>query len=94
MGEAEMSCIAGVGGDVKPLVRTAKSGRRLIVLDGCPLRCSAHILKRHGITPDISVDLSRLGVKKNQHEDFDPIEAAQVLDQIRTGLTTLRCSSK
>lgn len=24
---AEMSCIAGVGGDVKPLVKTAKSGR-------------------------------------------------------------------
>ena len=27
---AEMSCIAGVGGDVKPLVRTAKSGRPIM----------------------------------------------------------------
>ena len=31
---AEMSCIAGVGGDVKPLVRTTKSGRTVIALDG------------------------------------------------------------
>ena len=36
-GIAEMSCIAGVGGDVPSLVRTACSGRPLIALDGCPL---------------------------------------------------------
>ena len=42
---AEMSCIAGVGGEVKPLVRTAKSGRPIIALDGCPLHCVARILK-------------------------------------------------
>ncbi|HOO09571.1 MAG TPA: putative zinc-binding protein, partial [Cyclobacteriaceae bacterium] len=33
-GLAEMSCIAGVGGNVKNLVRTAKSGRKLIAIDG------------------------------------------------------------
>lgn len=80
---AEMSCIAGVGGDVKPLVRTAKSGRPIIALDGCPLHCAAHILKRHGITADQHYDLSKMGVKKQYHEDFDPQEAAQILQQIR-----------
>jgi uncharacterized metal-binding protein len=39
-GIADMSCIAGVGGGVKKLVRTALSGRKIIVLDGCPLACS------------------------------------------------------
>jgi uncharacterized metal-binding protein len=34
----EMSCIPGLGGDMPALVRVAKSGRPLIVLDGCPLR--------------------------------------------------------
>lgn len=34
---AEMSCIVGLGGDVKPLVRTAKSGRPIVMLDGCPM---------------------------------------------------------
>jgi len=80
---AEMSCIAGVGGDVKPLVRTAKSGRPIIALDGCPLHCAAHILKRHGITADQHYDLSKMGVKKQYHEDFDPREAAQMLQRIR-----------
>jgi uncharacterized metal-binding protein len=79
---AEMSCIAGVGGDVMPLVRTAKSGRPIIALDGCPLHCAAQILKRHGINAAKHFDLSKLGVVKKQHEDFDPQEAAQVLQQL------------
>ncbi|MPQ25484.1 hypothetical protein GA512_10585 [Bacillus paralicheniformis] len=33
---AEMSCIAGVGDDVKPLVKTAKSGRDKMPLAGYP----------------------------------------------------------
>lgn len=83
---AEMSCIAGVGGDVKPLVRTAKSGRPIIALDGCPLHCAAHILKRHGITADQHYDLSKMGIKKQYHVDFDPQEAAQMLERIRNDI--------
>lgn len=84
---AEMSCIAGVGGDVKPLVRTARSGRPIIALDGCPLHCAAQILKRHGLQADKHYDLSKMGVKKKQHEDFDPQEAAQALRRIQDDLT-------
>lgn len=79
---ADMSCIAGVGGDVKPLVHTAKSGRPIIALDGCPLHCAAKILARHGLKADRHLDLSELGVKKRKHEDFDPKEAARVLQRI------------
>ena len=35
-----MSCIAGVGGNVKKLVKTAQSGRKIIAIDGCPLACA------------------------------------------------------
>ena len=85
-GVAEMSCIAGVGGDVKPLVRVAKSGRPVVVIDGCPLQCAAQILKRHHITPDKHYDLSRYNVKKLKHADFDPEEAAQMLDHLHRDL--------
>ena len=67
---AEMSCIAGVGDDVKPLVRTAKSGGPIIALDGCPLHCAARILKRHGINADKHYDLSEMGVKKEDARGF------------------------
>ena len=56
-GIAEMSCIAGVGGDVPSLIKTAQSGRAIVVLDGCPLECARHCLQRHGVTilPGVTV---------------------------------------
>ena len=50
-GEAEMSCISGVGGDVPHLVKIARSGRPIVALDGCPLACSKACLSHHSIEP-------------------------------------------
>jgi uncharacterized metal-binding protein len=80
LGAAEMSCIAGLGGDVPALLRTAKSGRPIIALDGCPLHCAARSLRRHGVEPDRHLDLSVLGVRKAKHEDFNPADAPKILD--------------
>jgi len=76
--QAEMSCVAGVGGDVNSLVRTAQSNRKILVLDGCPLHCARHCLARHGVSPDVHIDLSKSGVKKRFHEDATPEEADRV----------------
>ena len=80
---AEMSCIAGVGGNVKKLVKTAQSGRKIIVIDGCPLACSKACLNNHNISPDIHFELTHFGVSKKQHEDFDMKEADLVLHEIK-----------
>ena len=85
-GVAEMSCIAGVGGDVPKLVKLARSGRPIIALDGCPLVCVKSSLARHGITPARHFQLHEYGVKKRNHQDFDPAEAAQVLTRIQADL--------
>lgn len=71
---AEMSCIAGVGGDVRSLVRAAQALRKILVLDGCPLHCAKHCLDRHGLAPTVHIDLSRSGVRKRYHEDATPEE--------------------
>ncbi|MEH7381502.1 putative zinc-binding protein [Bacillus sp. JJ1533] len=69
---AEMSCIAGVGGDVKPLVKTAKSGRDIIAIDGCHLACCKHILARHDLEAKHHFVLTNFDVPKKQHQDPDP----------------------
>lgn len=81
-GAAEMSCIAGVGGDVPSLVRTAKSGRPIIALDGCPLVCVKSSLQRHGIVPESHYQLQQYGVRKRQHEDFDAEQANTVFNHV------------
>ena len=83
---AEMSCIAGVGGDVKKMVKVAKNAKRIIAIDGCPLACAKACLSRQGIKADSHYQLGELGVKKRQHEDFDKAEAKLILEKIRTDL--------
>jgi uncharacterized metal-binding protein len=85
-GLAEMSCIAGVGGDVPSLVRVAKSGREIIAIDGCPLVCAKSCLARHGVTPTTHYDLGKLGIKKRFGADFDLDEAGAVFERIADAL--------
>ena len=82
MGIAEMSCIAGVGGNVKKLVKTARSGRRIIALDGCPLACSKACLSNHSLKPDLHIELTSWGVEKKQHEDFNRQQADEILEAV------------
>ena len=87
-GVAEMSCIAGIGGDVPSLLKSARSGRPIIALDGCPLVCVKSSLARHGIVPDRHYQLQQYGVKKRQHEDFDLAQASTVLERVKADLST------
>lgn len=87
-GVAEMSCIAGIGGDVPHLLRAAFSGRPIIALDGCPLVCVKSTLARHGLSPDRHYQLQHYGVRKRKHEDFDVEQADAVLARVQDDLRT------
>ncbi|MFC6669244.1 putative zinc-binding protein [Marinobacterium aestuariivivens] len=63
-GVVEMSCIAGVGGGVPALVKTARSGRPVIGIDGCPLHCVAQCLAREGVEADRHLKLYEFGYRK------------------------------
>jgi uncharacterized metal-binding protein len=88
-GIADMSCIVGVGGNVKKLVKTAKSGRKIIVIDGCPLACSKACLSQHSIKADVHIELTSMGVSKKNHTDFDRKQADELLQLIETSVCSL-----
>jgi uncharacterized metal-binding protein len=69
--QAEMSCIAGIGGNVKALVSIAKTGRPILTVDGCALACSQKCLAQHNITVDHCLILTDLGLKKRFHQNFE-----------------------
>lgn len=74
-GVAEMSCIAGVGGNVPHLVNIARAGRPILALDGCALNCTLHCLQQRGLKADRHLQLQHYGVKKRYHADFDREQA-------------------
>lgn len=79
-GLAEMSCIVGVGGHVAPLVNKARSGRRIIALDGCPLQCVQACLQQHDLRADVHVILSQLGWRKRFGVDCTPEEGEALFE--------------
>lgn len=90
---AEMSCIAGVGGDVPSLVKLATSGRPVVAIDGCPLLCARNCLARHGVTPTLHWQLGEHGVRKRYHAAFDPEQAAAMAQQVADGVSAFAAAS-
>jgi len=80
--KAEMSCIAGIGGNVKSLVKLAKSGRTIIALDGCALHCVKSCLAQQGISANKHYTLTDHGIKKQYNFDFDASEVALIKQQV------------
>lgn len=67
-GHAQMSCIAGIGGDVKGLVKLAQSGRPILAIDGCKIACVKKTLARHKVIPQWHMELTSFGIKKKDGE--------------------------
>ncbi len=80
---AEMSCIAGVGGGVKALVKLAQGGRPILAIDGCALHCARHCLANVGVEADLHLTLTEQSLKKRKHQvyaegDFEEAYASVV----------------
>lgn len=92
-GLAEMSCIAGVGGNVPSLVRKASDavnhGRTVLAIDGCALSCTLASLKQRGLEPTAHVQLAHAGVRKTYHADFDPRQAEVLYQQLAAQMPQL-----
>lgn len=97
-GVAEMSCIAGVGGGVRSLVRRAQdaadSGRPIVAIDGCVLACAKQCLAQQGLAPTRHVLLTESGVKKQYHADFDPVQADQLFAELAGEIAAISVERK
>lgn len=81
-GLAQMSCIAGVGGQVPALVNLACSGRWILALDGCALECVASCLRQRGVQADKHLILSQQGLRKRYGEDCSAAQADEVFAEV------------
>lgn len=60
----EMSCLAGIGGRVKPLIVKAQKADHIVAIDGCPLNCARHTLEQAGFQTMHHLELHKLGLRK------------------------------
>jgi uncharacterized metal-binding protein len=92
-GIAEMSCIAGIGGNVPALLRRARdaaaAGRPIVAIDGCALACARACLAERALAPTLHLQLAEQGVRKTYRADFDPLQADELFDALARKLGAL-----
>ena len=65
-GVGKMSCLAGVGGRVKPLMEITKAAQVILAIDGCPLHCGRNTLEQAGFKKFEHLCLTDIGMVKGQ----------------------------
>lgn len=78
---ADMSRIAAVGGDVKPLVGAAIFGRPIIAIDGCPPACCEKVSVAGSVEPERIVRLHVRVLRTRRHVDVSDDERETVLHE-------------
>ena len=81
-GFAEMSCVAGLGGNVRPVLDTARAAAQIIALDGCALNCARRCIERHGLAPEQHYVLTEHGVLDHDHRYFDREQAERIIERV------------
>lgn len=87
-GHVQMSCIAGVGGNVAGLVKLAKSNRPILAIDGCKVACVKKVLENHAVEPRWHLEITDFGIKKKESESCSYSDMNRVLHHVQNILAT------
>ena len=80
LGAAKMSCLAGIGGRIPSITATVRGASGILMIDGCPLECGAHVLRNAGFTNFKQLKLHELNVRKNDSSAVDETTVRRLAD--------------
>jgi uncharacterized metal-binding protein len=86
-GFGKMYCLAGIGGQLKGFVQSAKDVPVIAALDGCAVGCTKAILKNADIPSYNYIVLTDLGIEKNKNFSLSDDDVRKVKDAIRAACT-------
>jgi uncharacterized metal-binding protein len=70
-GVGKMSCLAGIGGRVSGLLKSAEAASEILIMDGCKLNCALKTMQEAGFKNIKHLCLDDLGFKKGSTEVND-----------------------
>jgi uncharacterized metal-binding protein len=82
-GFGKMYCLAGIGGQLKGFVQSAKDVPVIAAIDGCSVGCAKVILKNADIPNYSYIVLTDLGIEKNKNFTLSGADVRKVKDAVR-----------
>jgi uncharacterized metal-binding protein len=88
-GLGNLFCIAAVGADIPDKMERARNAGKRVVIDGCDDHCARKIMEKAGLTVDLHVDVTELGVEKKPAEPSLINDAKRAVAHVRNALVQL-----
>jgi len=82
-----MQCLAGIGGQLKGFVQSARDVPMIAAIDGCSVGCAEAILKNADIQSYNYVVLTDLGIDKSKNLRLSDADVGKVKDAVRNACT-------
>jgi uncharacterized metal-binding protein len=79
-------CLAGVGGHIEGMLKSAKEADLMVAIDGCPVQCAAKTLQHADIEPAIQVIVTELGIEKSHDIAIDKADCSKVVEKVKEEL--------
>jgi len=86
---ARMCCLAAVAANSPTHIKIAKDAKKLVVINGCVLKCASNILEQRGIKPDYVLTISELGIPKAPTLDFNDEDVEKIVLKVLEDLKKL-----
>jgi uncharacterized metal-binding protein len=83
-GAGNMFCLAGIGGQIEPIIEKTRTAEKILAIDGCPLNCVKETLKKAGFTAFEHLRVTDQGFEKGHTEITD-----EAIATVATAGTTL-----
>ncbi|HSQ35822.1 MAG TPA: putative zinc-binding protein [Candidatus Binatia bacterium] len=81
-GFGKMYCLAGIGGQLKGFVQSAKDVPVIAAIDGCAVGCAKAILRNAGIQNYNYIVLTDLGIEKNKNFNLNDEDIMRVKEAV------------
>ena len=70
-GHGKMFCLAGIGGNVEPILKATRNADKILVIDGCPVDCAKKTLEKQGFLGFQQIRITDIGFEKGKTEIND-----------------------
>ena len=88
LGQGRFFCGIGIGAGLPTFIETARNAT-CVALDGCEVACLKRALDYAGLTPDVYVVVTELGIEKGHHFDLPRDQVAEVAGTVAAALEDL-----
>jgi len=85
-GVGGMYCLAGIGGHISGFAEATREVKKVVVIDGCPVRCAKKTLDHADCPVTIHVVVTELGIKKSSDFHLDDIDIVKVEKAVKEKL--------